>query len=208
MNNFWLLNALNSNREGHLVAAGLVGIQPIMLAMMGGWIFPPYILMRLGLFIVAWELIATMDMDHPSRKIRGAWYRRVWVLWWLPVRGINPRSRCAILRGLKHRSRWTHSLLLGTPFRLLYASIPAISFWLLRSDSWLIPAIFRPDTNLAIFFHAAHYELANLIWILGNVRSVQENLICWVAAAFIADATHLFKDKYFKRPLTVLFGVK
>jgi hypothetical protein len=100
----------NSNREGHLFAASVVGLGLAAASwrMIDGELLR-YSATMTGILVPLWELFATPDMDHSSRKMGGTLFRCLWVLFWGPYRALVP-----------HRSRWSHSLLIGTPARMLY----------------------------------------------------------------------------------------
>ena len=91
-----LTQLTNSDRPGHLFAAGIVG------AVIAVYNLP------LGASVLFWEWFATPDMDITTRRPRRlvGW---LWVTFW------RPWSVC-----VSHRSMFSHSLLFGTPCRLAY----------------------------------------------------------------------------------------
>lgn len=100
-----------SNRAEHLVAALIAGLALCALALS---FEDPRDALIVGLIVPFWELVATPDVDHNSRKVfRGSLLRRLWALFWWPYKKLIP-----------HRSAWSHSLLKGFPLRLLYVVLP------------------------------------------------------------------------------------
>ena len=93
----------DSNRSGHLFAAGVVG------AVIAAYNLP------LGASVLLWEWFATPDMDINTRRPKrlAGW---LWVTFWRPW-----------TRRVPHRSRLSHSLLFGTTCRLAYVlAVPAL----------------------------------------------------------------------------------
>ena len=146
---------LGSNRKGHLFAASVgaivvtgVGIvnRNTDLAMIGGG-------------IIAWEWACTCDVDIAwKRKPKGL----VWTLIccaWTPYSWVVP-----------HRSEFSHSLLIGTPLRMLYVVAIASLFGLL----------FGQSLNEIIEAAILHWPL--VLRLLGS--------------AILADTIHLWKDDY------------
>lgn len=153
----------SSNRPGHVFAAIAVGTLLTTVAISQR---------NHGLLVTAatipiWELIATPDVDIDTRSPRrGPWYRRLWVLWWKPY-----------AKMVSHRSRWSHSLLLGLPARffcgpLIFLVLPVL----------LLPG---PQRALLISFYVAYWP-----WVLRG--------------CLISDALHLLKDGYGLRE--IIFG--
>lgn len=143
---------LGSNRPGHLFAAGLTGLA---LVLAGLWQQEP-VLGRMGVTVLLWELVATPDMDHNSRGISGNLVRRIWVIFWRPY---------TLLIG--HRSIWSHSLLFGTPARLLYLALP-----------WIVLNRHQVDW----------YSIDPRDWLL--------NWGWFLASVGLADTVHMLKDNY------------
>lgn len=112
------MSYLDSNRKGHVAAAAATGVVVMGYSVYSG--APPIGITALTIF--AWELYATPDMDHSSRRVWGSIWRKLWVLYWYPY------AQC-----ISHRSRWSHSLLFGLPLRLLYGLAP---FWFWVGYQW------------------------------------------------------------------------
>ena len=57
----------DSNRTGHMTAAIVVGLSIVAV----GIAKQSQIAVMTGLVVPAWEFLATMDLDHESRRISG-----------------------------------------------------------------------------------------------------------------------------------------
>lgn len=113
------------------------------------------------------ELWATPDSDecYKVRGIRG-WY---WNLY---------------SRMVKHRSVWSHSLILGTPVRFCIGYwIPILTFLTIWNYDLIIYCI-ETDQIWSIF----------PFLVLPNFAI--EFILYWYAAAMLSDICHLFLDKY------------
>lgn len=107
------MKIFNSNRTGHIAAACFTGAWALAGAIFLG---SPGVAVAAAT-IPIWEIIATPDVDIPTRSTRrGPWYRRLWVWWWKPY-----------ARLVSHRSKFSHSLLWGTTLRFIFGPM----FWLL-----------------------------------------------------------------------------
>lgn len=160
-----LARFLDSNRTGHMTAAIVTGVSLIAIAL---HYQSPQILTA-AITVPTWELIATMDMDHASRRISGSLLRRAWVGYWYVYQQL-----------VGHRSRFSHSLLIGNPCRWAYVLTPWILVWVLHSGASL-EALQKLPTD-------------TLFWV-------------WMGS-LAADVVHLLKDGYLKRGVkAILIGV-
>ncbi len=157
----------NSNRSGHLTAAVLGGAGFAALGLWSGniWLF------KAGLWCPGYEALMSCDMDHHARGLSGDWTRKLWVVYWKPYAWIVP-----------HRSDFSHSLLLGTPIRILYSAIAPTALWL----AWMY---FVRDIHPMTFW----------VWITQN----WQNFFKWAwmfkwfwIGGLMADFIHLCKDGY------------
>ena len=152
----------DSNKRGHRFAAALVGVGIATC----GIATQNYYLVATGLTIPVYERFCTPDMDHNSRHSN-----TLWLKYWAPFKWMTP-----------HRSRWSHSLLLGTPLRFAYAAFPfaiALGFWVALDP--VVGAI-----------------LAANPWAWAQLFS-------WIPlAAIISDTVHLLKDGF--GPIELFFG--
>ncbi len=121
------MKILDSNRTGHVFAATTVGSTiAIAAATMG-----EFEIAWIGAGVPIYEILCTPDHDHASRKIRGNLVKRLWLTYWTPFKF-----------GVPHRSKWSHSLLFGTPIRLVYALSPLFLVGhLLKLDVQLLPIL-------------------------------------------------------------------
>lgn len=198
------MEIFNSNRKGHLFAAFIAGLFCFSLGLALNQAF----LMSMGATCFLWELVATNDMDHNSRKVSGGWLKRLWVLYWWPYQ-----------KAIGHRSKWSHSLLIGTPLKALYIVWP----WLLHHH-W--PTIQQLTLATAIAFVAqVAISLLNLLvdqvvalatgpvdwfWnVVAQITAIAVATMSWSwlpAGAVLADAVHLSKDGYSFN--AIIFGRK
>ena len=173
------MSIFDSNRTGHMFAAISASIGVTIAAHHYG--IP--VLQKAGPVIFLFELVASPDVDVEQRKPkRGKPLRNLWVRFWDPFAEIIP-----------HRSKWSHSLLIGTPFRMFYLTFP---FLLIG----IVAAFFRGYDVMAWAKLTLTEPWPFLKW-LWSLR--------WLAiAAWLNDCVHLFKDGYFwSQPLKViLFG--
>ncbi len=142
-----------------------------------------------GCLVWAVEWAMSPDRDLNTFKVSLS-PRGLWSLYWKPFS-----------YGVPHRSRWSHSLLLGTPARIVYISLPvalALVFW-----AWLGGA------DLAYWWAAIQVDpvgFARWFWEWANVAYWPFRV--FAIAALISDATHLFNDglfKFWKVPVWVPF---
>ncbi len=141
-----------------------------------------HMLVMSGCVVPVWEFLATMDMDHEARTIRGPIWRRCWLTYWWPYKMLVP-----------HRSEFSHSLLVGTPIRLVYVFLPFI----------LIEIATSPFTSSELLEFAASNPALAWDWLWGWIQEWR-----WlVAGAVVADLVHLLKDGYLRYGLGgILFG--
>lgn len=201
------MEIFNSNRKGHLFAAAIAGLFCFSL----GLALNQKFLMKMGFVCFLWEVAATNDMDHNSRKISGRWLKRLWVLYWWPYQKI-----------IVHRSKWSHSLLIGTPLKALYIAWP---YWLwLLHHNWPTIQQFNLATAIAFVAQVAISLLTLLVdqvvalatgpvdwfWnVVAQISAVATATMSWSwlpAGAVLADAVHLSKDGYSVH--SMLFGRK
>lgn len=100
--------SLNSNRDGHMTAAVVVGA---VIAIAGAandldWLF------NAGLVVVAWEWLATPDVDYANKRTADSIEWMLVCLLWFPFSAL-----------VKHRSVFSHSLLVGLPVRMAYVTL-------------------------------------------------------------------------------------
>ena len=155
---------LDSNRTGHMTAAIATGIFLTAIALR----YQSPQILTIAITVPAWELVATMDMDHNSRRISGSWLRRVWVSYWYAYQQL-----------VGHRSRFSHSLLIGNPCRWFYVLAPWVLIWALHSGTSLETLQKLPTDTLFV------------VWM----------------GSLVADTVHLVKDGYLKRGVkAILIG--
>lgn len=143
-----LKSLLNSNRSGHLFAAAVTALA----------IFPFHPITAVSVFL--WELFATCDMDLAENRRPKRLPSKLWVGFWYPWGKL-----------VKHRSFLSHSLLIGTPLRLVYVlAIPVV-------------LLLNPHSVL-------HWAWE------GHRALVLTGLETVVVSAFVGDAVHLIKDDY------------
>ena len=153
---------LDSNRKGHLFAANITGL---MMAGAGLLTVTPWLIAS-GIAVPLYEKFCSPDMDHKSRKIKGDLFKRLWLIYWSPFKLSVP-----------HRSRWSHSLLFGTPLRFVYFLFPFLGVGAI---------LVAQDAELASTVSANPWVLVQ--W----SRDLK-----WLAVAAIAsDITHLWKDNF------------
>lgn len=128
-----LSKLLNSNRTGHMTAAIATGLSILAISTQ---IYDPNIqsiTRHIGFIVPLWELLATPDMDHNSRRMGGSLFRRLWVLFWLPYQKL-----------VKHRSKWSHSIIPGTLARMAYVWVLPLLIIGAGFDAWMVPFIVAP----------------------------------------------------------------
>ncbi len=175
------MSIFDSNRTGHITAAllGGVGFAALGYATGNTWLF------KAGLWCPGWEAIATMDMDHKARGLSGDFVRKFWVSYWKPYAWMVP-----------HRSDFSHSLLLGTPLRMVYGSIFPLALWF--GWQYMIHSV----TPLDVWrWFSAGVETPGDWWTLTQVTAARLFRIGWFfkwffVGSLMADFIHLCKDGY------------
>lgn len=160
---------MGSDRPGHLFAACVVGLT---LALIGHSIASPW-LIGVGGVVVAWEWLATPDVDLAwKRRPNGLLWKFVCALWW-PYSKVVP-----------HRSKYSHSLRYGLPLRLFYvALLVLIPCELLQLPLWEWMIL---DARLLL--HDGQWIPAiALLWQRWSMVLI---------GCIVADVTHLLKDGY------------
>lgn len=150
--------SLNSNRDGHLTAALFVGAT----VMTAGFFTSSEAVQLAGAVVPVWELIASPDMDIPTRRVRGSFARRAWVTFWKPF-----------ARVVAHRSPLSHSLLWGLPCRAAYVlalpvAVLLLSGWTMM-ELWAIALQWWPVLLGMAIADAVHmakdgYGIVNVIF--------------------------------------------
>ena len=146
---------LDSNRTGHITAAIATGTFLTAIALH----YQSPKMLTAAITVPTWELMATMDMDHDSRPVSGSLLRRVWVGYWYVYQQL-----------VGHRSRFSHSLLIGNPCRWAYVLAPWILVWVIHSG--------------VSFEELQKLPTDTLFWV-------------WVGS-LVADTVHLAKDGYLR----------
>lgn len=104
--------SLDSNRDGHMTAAVFIGACLAFAGIANDWNW----LLYAGFVTVAWEWLATPDVDYANRRSFESLEWAIVCLLWLPYSSFVP-----------HRSIYSHSLLIGLPLRMIYVGIPLCS---------------------------------------------------------------------------------
>lgn len=100
--------SLDSNRDGHMTAAVVVGaaVSGIGLYLTQDW------LAYAGLVTIGWEWMATPDVDYASKRKAKTLEWFIVSTFWLPFSW-----------SVSHRSFLSHSILFGLPTRLAYVFV-------------------------------------------------------------------------------------
>lgn len=163
---------MGSDRPGHLFANAIAAIITAP--------FAP----KVAVAVLAWEWFASPDMDLTENRRPKGVLEKLWVWFWLPYGKL-----------VAHRSRFSHSLLLGTTCRLAYVvAWGAISAYLLGYDiDW------QPLLDALWLVWLALQNLGRVIF-----DSIQ-NWLFILYSGWISDGTHLLKDNY-RSPVKILIG--
>lgn len=96
----WRNVVYKSDRSGHLAAAAVAGLCIALFNPLAGAI------------VFGWELLATPDLDLSENRKGSNLIEWLWILPWKPYGWM-----------IKHRHSFSHSLLIGTPFRFCYVAL-------------------------------------------------------------------------------------
>lgn len=157
----WKDYLFGSSRPGHLFASGCVGLGVCVYGIATG---SPWWAM-VGAVVPLWEWACTPDVDlaENRNRSRGSFFWRLVCSFWYPYGELTP-----------HRSRFSHSLLIGTPLRLLYTMIPIILLAALHEptleavgnhlDVLATAAIIGDTTHLLRDDYLRKYGLGGMLW--------------------------------------------